>query len=367
MESNALAFRQEEGGMMMKRYVLLCSLGVALCVMGPAWADVFQVGEGRLAALQNKDGGWDWLLPDLNRNLSDAPNILAPTGMGLVAAYRVTGDPNYLAPLKKAGDYLLAKKPQYVTPEDGYFAVALDGIFGVTKYSDFVKKNFYEPLANGTYDYFGNGLFLMNTGTYVGVMRGAREHDGMANMAALDCGLGLYAAHLIGADTTVWIAATKQEINQLNAAGAYGAYDVLGLAGAVLGLASVQEDVDPTTGPYAAAGSLADLANILAGYQLSTGGFGWSSLSLKEGAENETVQETAIAVLALNELDRNSYLDKITKAADFLKSVQLPTGGWENFFHQGECNLLTGEALWAIGAADQAQEPENQAQEPEQP
>jgi hypothetical protein len=337
---------------MMRNHIILCSLGAVLCMMGLASADVFKAGGDRLAKTQNNDGGWDWPLSDANPKAGSATNILAPTAMGLVQAYRVNADPNHLAALKKAGTYMLSKRPQEITPEDGYLAAALDSILGGTKYADFVKNNFYTPLAAGTYDYFGNGGLKINTDWYIQIIRQQREHDGVANLAAFDCGIGLYAAHLVGADTSAWISGTKAEINELSPA---GVYDVLGLAGAVLGLASVGEKIDPTTGAHAAASSLADLGDILTSYQLATGGFTWNGLSMKEGAANETVQETAFAVLALKELDSTRYLDQITKAAAYLTKVQLPTGGWEDFSGQGECNEVTGEALWAIGAAQEVQ------------
>jgi hypothetical protein len=321
--------------------------------VGLASADVFKAGADRLMVTQNSDGGWDWPLWDFNPKLSNDPEILAPTAMGLAQTYRLTSDPNCLAALKKAGTYLLNKTPQQITPEDGYFAVALDGILGGTTYTDFVKKNFYEPLAKGTYLYLGPDFPAMKVDTerYVWILW--QEVGGEApNLAALDCGFGLYAAHLVGADTKPWIDATKLRINCLIAG---DGYDVLGLAGAVLGLASVKENIDPTTGSYASAGSLADLASILVSYQLSTGGFTWNSLCTKEDAGNEAVEETAIALLALNEVDGSRYLAPITKAADFLRKAQLPTGGWENYFGQGEFNQLTGEALWAIGAAQEVQ------------
>ena len=340
----------------MKKYVMLCSLAVAFCMMGLASAEVYKAGGERLIATQNGDGGWDWPVRDLNPKVSNAPNILAPTAMGLVQTYRVTGDPNCLEALKKAAGYLLKKAPLAITPEDGCLAVALDEVLGVTTYTEFVKKNLFDSLAKGTYDYLG--IANINTERYVQIIRLQRAGDGVPNLAAFDCGMGLYAAHLVGADTKPWIAATKAEINELSPE---GVYDVLGLAGAVLGLASVGETVDPTAGAHKAAASLADLASILAGYQLSSGGFTWNALSMGEGVDNETGQETAFALLALKEVDSSLYRDKITGAAAYLKTSQLPTGGWEDYFGQGEYNELTGEALWAVGAADQipASQPED--------
>jgi hypothetical protein len=105
---------------------------------------------------------------------------------------------------------------------------------------------------------------------------------------------------------------------------------------------------DPVAGPHSSASNLADLGLILADYQLATGGFTWTSSAQGEGQGNETVQETAYAVLALDKLNRAGYLSAIQAAAEYLRSVQLGTGGWENFAGDGENNEITGEALWAI-------------------
>jgi hypothetical protein len=342
----------------MKMRVILCPLVAVLCVVGVASADVFKAGGDRLVATQNKDGCWDWPLLDTDLNVSNAPNILGPTGQGLLLACTVTGDPNLysatqLAALKKAGDYLLSKKSQSITPEDGIFAVALDKVFGGTKYTDFMKKNFYEPLSKGTFDYLGNGSMRVNTSQYISIVRYLRNYYGVSNLAAMDCGLGLYAAFLVGADTTAWLAATKSEINELIRDPSYS-YDVLGLAGAVLGLSAVGADTDPTFGPYTTAGNLSDLAGILASYQLATGGFTWNSLFMKEGAGNEQIQETAFGALALAKFNAQKYATNLTRAATYLKSVELPTGGWEDLTGSGENNEVTGEALWALGVIEQA-------------
>lgn len=336
----------------MKRNLLWCGVGIAVCVVGLASADVFKAGGDRLVATQNADGGWDWPLLDGRPSVGNAPNILAPTAMGLLQAYQETGDPNYLDALERAGGALLSKGPYEITPDDGYFAVALDDVFAVTTYTQHVKDNFYTPLATGQYNYLKHGTLLLDTAQYVAVVRWLREREGMANLAALDCGIGLCSAALIGADTSAWVAGTKAEINELNGE---DVYDVLGLAGAVLGLAVAGQDIDPAAGAHAAAGSLADLAGILAGYQLPAGGFTWNSQNMAEDAANETVQETAVAALALNVFDPNQYVETIANATAYLKRVQLPTGGWENFLEEGENNEVTGESLWAIGATSQAQ------------
>ena len=60
------------------------------------------------------------------------------------------------------------------------------------------------------------------------------------------------------------------------------------------------------------------------------------------------VVSVAYAVLALAAVDRAGYAGAIIDAGAFLRSVQLGTGGWENFTGAGETNQITGETLWAL-------------------
>ncbi len=303
-------------------------------------AEALQKGADRLAETQNDDGGWGWPLTG-----SSAVNTVGPTAMGLAQAYFNTHDPDHRDALEDAGSFLLAKTNNF-SPCDGYLAKALDDILGGTTYTDHVMANFYTPLANGTYNHRGQGT-LYNTASFVQKIRNDRASQGYANLAAWDIGMGLVAAASVGASTSEWIDGTKAEINELDG-DQY--YDVIGLAGAVYGLAFVNEDFDPTTGEHAAASSLADLAAILASYQINGGGFTWNSNYVSEG--NETNQETAYAILALNEFSRSTYLSNIQGATNYLINVQLETGGWDNYVGDpdGENNEITGEALWAICA-----------------
>ncbi|MBG0786730.1 MAG: hypothetical protein H0S79_16665 [Anaerolineaceae bacterium] len=306
-----------------------------------------QSGGDRLVALQQDDGGWDWPLDDGNTANASPVNTLGPIAKGLAEAYNETGDAAQLAALADAGGLLLTKVNNF-SPSDGYLAAALDEIFGGTTYRDHVVTYFYDVLAAGSYDRNGAGT-LYDTAGYINLIRTIRSGD-YANMAAWDIGMGLVGAASCGADTTAWIDGVKTEIDELDSA---KYYDVLGLAGAVYGLAFVGEDFDPTAGSHAAASTLADLADILASYQIDLGGFSWSSAYVIPDDYNEEIQETAYAVLALNEMGRSAYLSNIVGAADYMMSVQLATGGWENYVgsSSGENNEITGEALWAIAVA----------------
>ncbi len=331
----------------MKRALLCTAIaGLILVFAGVAGATNFQAGGDRLVSLQNNDGGWDWPLDDGNPSNASPRNTIGPIAMGLAQTYSRTADPDHLAGLQKAGGLLLTKTNNF-SPSDGYLAAMLDQVFGVTTYVTHVTTNFYDPLAAGTYNRNGAGT-LYDTAGYVALIRSSRATSGIPNLAAWDIGMGLVAAKAAAAGTSAWSAGVKAEIDELDGS---ASYDVIGLAGAVYGLAAVGENYDPTAGEHAAAGNLGDLAAILATYQLSTGGFTWNSENMAEGVDNETIQETAYAILALNEFDRAAYLGCIESAGDYLSDVQLGNGGWKDWALGEENNEITGEALWAANTA----------------
>jgi len=298
-------------------------------------------GGNRLKDTQNPDGGWGWPLSG-----SSAHNIIGPTAMGLCKAYRATGDLDLLPALQRAKQFLLAKTNTF-SPPDGYLAAELDSILGGSACVNHVQAYFYGKLANGTYQRPGDPN-LYDTAGFVRLIRQSRLSQGIPNLAAWDLGMGLVAAASAGVTGTElghWIAGVKDEIDELNG-NLY--YDVIGLAGAVYGLAFVGEDFDPTDGEHAGASSLRDLADILASYQISeSGGFAWNKNYVIPYDDNETTQETAYAILALDKM--GGYDPVIQSAKDWLLWKQLATGGWDNYEGaSSENNEVTGEALWGI-------------------
>jgi hypothetical protein len=332
----------------MRYLTAVVALSLLLAVAGTAGANSwYQDGGDRLVALQNDDGGWDWPLDDGDPASASPKNTVAPITMGLITAYEKTGDAAMLTAIQNAGGLLLGKTNDF-SPSDGYLAAALDKTLGGTTYTTHVMNNFYTPLASGTYDRNGAGT-LYDTAGYVQLIRDARAGQGIPNLAAWDVGMGLYAANMIGSSTSEWIAGTKAEINELTidgrGGGTYDYYDVVGLAGGVLGLSAAGETAfDPTSGAYAGADSLAELADALSALQLGSGGFTWTAQLMGPG--DESIQETAYAILALEDFDASAYADAILDARTYLAATQLSTGGWEQYTGGGENNEITGEALW---------------------
>lgn len=262
--------------------------------------------------------------------------------MGLAQAYLFTGDVTHLSALSNAGSFLLNKTS--FSPSDGYLANMLDQIFGGSTYTDHLNANFYGPLAAGTYLRKGT---LHSTQSYIQVIHDDRSS--IPNLAAWDIGMGLVGAASCGVTGTEledWVNGVKSEIDLL--VGAIR-YDVIGLAGAIYGLAFVGEDFDPTTGEHAAASNINDLADILASYQIDLGGFAWRSDYVIRNDYNETIQETAYSLLALYEVGKCNYSLNVHGASNYMTSVQLATGGWQNDeYWGGKNNEITGEAMWGI-------------------
>jgi hypothetical protein len=130
-------------------------------------------------------------------------------------------------------------------------------------------------------------------------------------------------------------------------------YDVIGLAGAIMGLARADVDLDPSSGAHADASGLTDLVATLLSYQVpGTGGFSWESDM--HGDLDTTTQETAYAVLALVEA-RDFGIDgldaAIADAQVWLVATQIHAGGWFTYQGGDEYSEVDGEALWAIVAA----------------
>ena len=305
---------------------------------------IFANGGDRLVELQKPYGGWGWPLTG-----GEPVNTIGPITKGLIQAYKRTSSSSQLAAIVKAKNLLLSKTNNF-SPSDGYLAKALDEVFGGSTCSDYVNEHFYGPLAAGTYNRNSAGT-LYNTATYISLIRNNRSGS-QANLAAWDLGLGLVGAASCGVTSSeldLWIQGTKEEINEINSA---EYYDVIGLAGGLYGLAFVHSSFDPSSGSFGAlASNIQDLAEILASYQINNGGFAWNSDYVIGNDGNEAIQETSYAILALNEVDRTFFYTNITGAANYLASVQLPSGGWENYVGYGENNEITSEALWAYAVA----------------
>lgn len=324
--------------------LLIVLLGFASHTEGSV--TVYQDGGDRLVALQNNDGGWDWPLDDGVPTNASPRNTAAPIAMGLLAAYAQTGSATYLDAALDAGALLRDNSPPHSTG-NGIFMDALSQVTGDSQYANDVRTEFYDELANGSYLRDGTSYDAAGYAQSILAARTGQSYNGVSyhNLATWDIALAAVGAHRLGANTAPFVSVLQTAIEGMEGD---DYFDVIGLAGGVWALAEIGVDFDPTSGEYEAAGSLADLADILAGYQLGSGGFTWNSGYMVENDGNEAEQETAYAMLALNAFNRSTYQSELGGAANFLADVQLGTGGWGVY---GENNEVTGEVLWALDAS----------------
>lgn len=301
------------------------------------WTSQIQMawGGARLVALQNTDGGWDWPLDDSNPASPSPLNTIGPIGMGLAKAYRAraTGDTAMLTALGKAATFLQGKT--CFSCWDGLLAAELDHILGGTANVAAVNAGFYGPLATGNYTGHGGSY---DTAGFVDLIIGSQ-----GNLAGWNTGVGIVSAVACGADTTEWVRGTKEAIDLLDPNEQCAA---LGLAGAVYGLAYIGEDHTPTGWCHSeGCTNVSQMAALLADQQMPSGGF--TAYVGDPTPGNEFVQETAYAILALNEI--GGHFNKIVDAIQYLENVQFCTGGWENGpLETGENNEYTAEAMWGL-------------------
>lgn len=136
--------------------------------------------------------------------------------------------------------------------------------------------------------------------------------------------------------------------------------DIIGLAGAVRGLAAARRYsfpaiVAPLHPGINGIDNLEDLAAYLASLQNPNGSWYWHSNLAAPTTSDEDVQTTAYALLALIEVDvmtAASYQPATETARDWLLSMQLPDGGFPEYPGGGENTEIEGEAVTGMAAFD---------------
>lgn len=326
-------------------------LKIIIFIAGTVHASTFVDGGNRLMNTQMPDGSWEWTL----ESGVSSTNQAAPAGMGLLAAYNQTGDMNYLHQAIAAGEFIIVNSPTHHT-QNGIFMKELSRVTGDSRYADTVKSDYYDALEAGTFEKGGSFYNTASYAQYILDLRVDQEYD---NLALWDLGVAAYGAELIGSSESELITWGNYIETGLNAwHSAYSStgnnYAVLGLAGSILGLAALNQDLDnPISGGDYLDGAMTagDLANILITYQGPSGGFSKYPdypLDMYAGA-----QATAFSIIALIELDAELYDTQINAASSWLQSIQLETGGWSDGWAGigKERNEVTGEVLWAVNAA----------------
>ena len=332
--------------------VALFVFAIAPQVQASATTAAIQAGADRVVSLQDptdgdpNDGKWGWPLagpPTYN-------NITGPIGLGLLKAYTVLGDAAHLTSAKDAGDSLVGLTDKWVGTFNPSFLLRLYDASGDANYQA-QAESFFDALDDGTY-VGSSGTF--NTAGYIAAVQTGRD-GAYINLRPWEFYKLSYASNRVGDDvddplqTAKFVQAMKDGVDTLDN---NEAWDLLGLAGAVRGMSLVGADHDPLVGAFASDDSLADLAATLAANQNPNGSWYWNSNLGAPAADDEDLQTTAYAILALDEYNRTLYATEITAARRYLVSLQgtsgVGAGGWPSYPGGGENIEVNAEVVWAL-------------------
>jgi hypothetical protein len=317
-------------------------ISVLLLAQRTAMGEVIQLGASRLTSLQNADGGWDDPLNYNDRSATSPTDYVGQIGLGLVHAYLRTNNVAFKTAAEKAGTLLLSKTDNF-SACDGLFAKQLDRIVGGAAYGNYVKTNFYDALAAGSYSSADGNTTAAYVNTYLEAYPG--------KYAGWYLGMALGSAKAVGvSNTSEWVRGVKDALVHLNSQNGAGAYQTFDLAGSIYGLASAGESsfTPLSDGPLSGISTLSALANELASLQLGSGGF---KVDKTFGVGSESTEATAYSILALSAVDGVNYKHGIQQAGTYLQLAQLVTGGWQDDGRSGEANVVTGDALSGISTA----------------
>lgn len=327
-----------------------------------------QAAADHIMTYQCLDGGWGW--PHTACPTTTFANITGPIALGLLRIWEVTGDPATLAGAVAGGDFDLTSVYPNLTPAFGSFSPgflhSLTLATSDSDYSDYAATGFFDALTAGTYGDPGvSAFFPADTYDYLARHKSLRSGS-LINLRPWDMHLMPWVAGLIGnADSTTPLDAISQQdtfrddsvLDGLDTLDEGLQYDLLGLAGAIRGLAlngtttfpaisaPLFDDIDTLT-------DLCDLADVLVSFQNSDGSWSWvSSLQNPVDPTDKDTQTTAYAVLALVAAQdagcTAAYNSEIAAGREFLDSMQDGTGGFASY-PTGAHNIeAEAEAAWA--------------------
>jgi hypothetical protein len=285
-------------------------------------------GADRLVETQNNDGTWEWDNPDTDK--TDGPgasNTYGVTAMGLLGAYKVTGNEAYLDAAKITADVLVAKATDESDgnfySQDIEFLARLGAITGDSTYSTKASEIMSHFMTQGNRYCSDDGCTAEELADFYAGRFPTPDDSGLTEWQLSSW---VRAADLTGnsnwADEMVSEIADDVATEYFNISNPNQDYYSLGLSGVLDATGNDQ------------------IAQKLLEIQGEDGG--WSSNN-PEGS----VQDTAYAIIALIK-EKDSVNDSaITAAVNWLKEHQDETGGWKND-KDVENTELTSEALWAI-------------------
>jgi len=338
----------------------------SFCVLAKP-GDVTKNQEGGWASVvthiigqQCDNGGFGWEHADCSATYQ---NLTGPILLGVLDNYaRFSHDIDHLFANLDGGIFALTSvypngEARFAT-FNPLFLQELAAVTGNTSFTDYVTTRLFDELEAGTYgpnDRDTAGWILeiqtVRTGTWVNLRPWefstlVPTSEALGNPGQSDL---FTQAILDGLDT----------LDNTDPDNVYS--DILGVAGAVRGLAYAQLLTfgDPVNAPLHAGvdgiDNLEDLAAYLASLQNPDGSWYWHSNLATPGEDDKDVQTTAYAVLALVQVDRlvtADYQAAAEVARDWIVSLQQPDGGILSYPGGDENTEVEGEALSAMLAVE---------------
>jgi len=315
---------------------------------------IFQKGADHIISQQCADGGFGWPHNDCTTTYH---NIIAPIMMGVLTAYPYTRDMSTFGPAKDAGAFEMGW--QWPNGESrlhtfsSYYLWQLSVVTGDSQYAKHAQTAFFDELNAGTY-----GPTDMDTAGFIASVVAGRAS--MINAVPWDFHVLVRAAAALGypGQSQDFVAAILASLDQMDSSDPNTqAMDILGVAGAVQGLAfgnttSFPAIVAPLHGGISGISSLQGLADWLESQQNADGSWNWASTLGSPGLTDEDLQTTAYAVMALETADSlvgSDYAAAVDAGKDWLAAQQLANGGFPEWPTGPENTEVEGEVLWALG------------------
>jgi hypothetical protein len=320
--------------------------------------DHLVLGAEHILDQQCQNGGFGWPHADCSATFH---NITGPILLGVLGTWAFTQDGNELVGALNGGAFDLtytypngeAKFATFTPFFMGYLALAADN----TTFSTHVSVKLFDELAAGTYgpDDFDTAGWIVN----IQVGRSGAS----VNLRPWEFHTLIPAARILGqpGQDDLFEQALLDGLNTLDNTDPDTVYsDIVGLAGAVRGLAfahrlSFPPIVSPLDPDINGIGTLEDLAAHLASLQNPDGSWDWHSNLTAPTIDDEDVQTTAYALLALldvNVMTAADYQPATELARDWIVSMQLPDGGFLEYPGGPENTEVEGEAVNAMAAFD---------------
>ena len=320
--------------------------------------DHLVAGAEHILDQQCHNGGFGWPHDDCSATFH---NITGPILLGALGTYSFTRDAGQLLGAVNGGVFDLSStfangEARFATFTPA-FLMAVARAADNTTFSAFVADGLFDELAAGTYspDDF-------DTAGWIDHVEAGRS-GAWVNLRPWEFHTLIPAARALGqaGQDALFEQAVLDGLATLDNGDPATVYsDVVGIAGAVRGLAAARRLAFPAVAAPLHSGvngldSLEGLAAYLASLQNPDGSWDWHSNLAAPVLEDEDVQTTAYALLALLEADvltAASYQAVSASARDWLVSMQLANGGFPEWPGGDENTEVEGEALTAIAAFD---------------